>query len=715
MKKLLSLALASVMLLSAMASCGTAPETTVTLASSDAAVYADWLADKLGYAPEDVVLGIGSSAEYGIDMTDFENDGYVLRTVGDTTVAFGKTADGLDRAVREYAKAVAADTVADLDTVYHEGYRIKRLTIAGKDISEYTIYYPAEANENMKFAVNELIRLVKKACGAELTAVQGEAIGNAIEFCFSYDESLRYDGYKYTVSDNGILFEGAVDRGSMYAVWRFLQNECGWDFLIYGDSYLNPAEHVDVPAGTVATETPAFDMVNLYNPYAYYKNDRATPTAVQNSYGPITHACHGLQNNRFCLEKHEISNFLEQPCFTSEEVYELCRDNVEAYVAARYGTPGFKEVDIAQYDTGDYCLCETCFEVYMEEGGNAGAVVRFANRLQEELDEKYPGIVYKIFAYAGTNVPPKVSVPNELVYVTFCYDMNCSNHKADGSECGNAIDKISVNGRTNEDYAQWFEGWCDLTPNVYIWPYTLGTALNSYTVIDNIYDDYRYYAENEVRGIMLETEDYGGFSIKRIEHQLIAELNWNMDMTRDEFHALYLHLLEKEYGDGWECISEYVDMWNKSQDLAGCWQCWGWSIPGGWETRYNAGFLRARFDDIVELFEDALAKASSKAEEDTINRLYASALYKGCYSSYYFEYLEGNEDRINLLSDRYTKCMDIVRSLGYDPAMLPTIGGGDFSVKYAPTLYEAAWKDWRNNFTMVTGLPLPEDAPVMEP
>ena len=120
MKKLLSLAIAALMLGCALASCTTPPSaSSVTLASSDAGVYAEWLEKKLGYSPDGVVLGIGSSEKYGIDMTDFESDGYLLRTVGDTTVAFGKTADGLDRAVREYAKAASNGTVAGLDTVYH--------------------------------------------------------------------------------------------------------------------------------------------------------------------------------------------------------------------------------------------------------------------------------------------------------------------------------------------------------------------------------------------------------------------------------------------------------------------------------------------------------------------------------------------------------------------------------------------------------------------
>jgi len=717
MKKLLTLALTAAMLSTTLASCNApAPTTSVTLASSGAEAYADWLTEKLGKTPENIVLGIGSDEKYGVDMTDFESDGYVLRTVGDTTVAFGKTADGLDRAVRQYAKAVQSGTVADLDTVYHEGCRIERLTIADRDVSEYTVYIPEDANENVKFAVSELVRLVKKATGVTLPTATGDAVAPAISFVVSDDETLKNDGYRYTVSDDGILFECAEKRGAMNGVWRFLENECGWDSLIFGDADLQEAEHISIPAGTVKSETPAFEYVNLYNPYNSYKTDRATPTLVQNSYGTVTHACHGLQNNDFFHDPYDYgkTDFMQQPCFTDEEKYEICRDNVEKYVAARYGDPSFKEVDIAQYDTGDYCLCKNCQIVFKEEGGNAGAVVRFANRLQEELDVKYPGIVYKIFGYAGTNIPPKKTAPNELVYVTFCFDMNCSNHKVDGTDCVGSIDKVDVNGRTNEDYAKWFEGWCDLTPNVYIWPYTLGTSIHSYTVLDNIYDDYRYFAENEVRGIMLETEDYGAFSVKRIEHQLIAQLNWNIDMTREEFDALLCTLLEKEYGDGWEYISEYIDHWNTAQDLAGCWQCWGWNVNGGWEPRYNAGFYRDRFDSFVELFEAALDSANSKAQESAVNRLYASSLYMGCFSSYFTAYLEGDTDRIELLSDRYEQCMNIVKSFGYDPANLPTIGGGTYSVSYAPTLYEEAWKNWTKQFTSITGYPLPEDAPVIE-
>lgn len=42
--------------------------------------------------------------------------------------------DGLDLAVRKYAKAAETSSVSELDEVYHEGERIKKLTVAGCDI-----------------------------------------------------------------------------------------------------------------------------------------------------------------------------------------------------------------------------------------------------------------------------------------------------------------------------------------------------------------------------------------------------------------------------------------------------------------------------------------------------------------------------------------------------------------------------------------------------
>lgn len=182
-------------------------------------------------------------------MTDFENDGYILRTEGGSVTVAGKTETGLDLAVRRYANAVEAGTASELDASYHEGYRIEKLMLAGHDISEYTIEYPAEHNENMLYAVSEMQRLIKKACGAELDAEQGISVREcAIEFRHSRDDSLRYDGYRYFFEGSRLVIEGAVERGCMWGVWFFLENELGWECINYGNSLLREADLIEVSA-----------------------------------------------------------------------------------------------------------------------------------------------------------------------------------------------------------------------------------------------------------------------------------------------------------------------------------------------------------------------------------------------------------------------------------------------------------------------------------
>jgi len=709
MKHIISAALAALMLLSA-AGCGTPVPDTATAATASAAEQV--LIDRLGGIPENVVLGDASvAAEYGIDMTDFESDGYLLRTVGENTLVFGKTADGLDRAVRAYAKAVEAGNADTLDVVYHEGYRVERLTIAGRDISEYTVYYPETANENMKFAADELVRLVEKATGVKLPVVIGAPVSPAIELRHTDDPVLETDGYRYSVTEDGVIIEGAVERGCMNGVWRFLQWELGWDHLIYGDSYLNEAEHINIPVGTERSEDPAFEYLFLWSRDCHYKNDTRQPSAIENSYGTITIASHAMFN--YYDERYYDRDYSLQPCWTSEDFYEETSYNIENLIAANYGRPDFFEVNLGQNDTDEFCYCDTCVEVFNEEGSHSGAIVRYTNRLSEEMGEKYPGLYYKIYAYQSTSKPPKKTVPNEWVHVSFCFDWNCANHKVDGSEC---TEVMPVMNRTNSELAENFEGWCELTDNIYVYYYALGTVLQHFSVLDNIYFDYHYFYKAGVKGVLLECTDYMDLGIKRIELPLVAELNWNMDMTEEEFEEMYYKLLERHFGDGWVYIRDYINELHRAQDLESCWQGWGWgsNLLGCWlNQRYNIGHYRTRFDYFVELFEAAEYCANSDEQVIAVKKYACPMLYMGCYASYFFEYLEGDTERVDILSERYDRCMNFIRSLGFEPTFLqPYPGALTHDIYYGATLEEAAWRDWKTYYEDITGhLSLPENAP----
>jgi len=708
MKRFISAVLASLMLTGAFVACGekdaSAPVTTVATTSSEADVYAKWLADRLGYEPQDVVLGIGSDDKFGIDLSNFESDGYILRTVGKTTLIFGKTADGLDRAVRAYAKAVDAGRTDTLNETYHEGVRVERLTIAGRDISEYTVYYPETANENMKFAADELVRLVEIATGVTLPIVVGAPVFPAIELRHTDDPALETDGYRYEVTEDGLIIEGAVTRGCMNGVWRFLQLECGWDYLIYGNSYLNESDHVDIPVGTARTEEPAFEHFNMWNRYDNFINDRAVPNEAQNGYGNIGTASHNIA--QFYGGNAEG----DHPCYTSDEFYDNTLYNIEKFVAANYGKPGFY-VNIGQNDSASACMCETCTEVFLEEGGHSGAVVRHANYVSEEINKLYPGTYFTIFAYAGSNAPPKVTKPNEWLYITFCTDWCCSNHRIDGSDCK---DTVYFYDRNNKTYAEWLEGWCSVSDNVYVYAYNLGKGLDEYTVINNVYDDYTYFHRIGVKGICLEGSDYGNWGIKRLEQMLISEINWNPHMTREEATEIYHDLLRYEYGDGWELVLDYIDQWELSQDLANCWAWWDISPTDQKSRNYYTGFFAARFDNFIEILDAALLMANSSAQEEMVKRLSVSMLYKGCYSSYFLAYLANDTERLEELSALYDRCMNTLIELGEDPENLKGHYDQHFR-HYSLNIEEIAWTNeqlcWAELFFVLTGRQIPEDAP----
>lgn len=669
----------------------------ITTTSSASETAAAVLTQKLPELSSKVILGVEADAEaYGVDMSDFEDDGYIIKSQDDSVLLFGKTETGLTTATNKFANQYKAGKVEDV--AFHEGYRIEKFDIFGVDISQYVIEYPENSNDNMRFAVAELKQLVKKATGVELASSVGDSgADHVIEFRFSDDETLRDDGYRYYDDNGTLVLEGAVKRGCMNAVYRFLQNECGWDQLISGESVLQESDYINIPAGIDKTETPAFDQLNIHNQiWEKFKTDRVEigATSVQNSYGPITYACHGIL--RF-LDSGD--GWQDQPCYTSEDTYELIYERVENYIKGEIDKgrkPGVDlfEIDIAQTDSSVYCTCADCMKVFLEEGSaHSGAVVRFANRLSEELNEKYPGIVYKIFAYAQSNKPCK-TVPNDLVYITYCFDGNCANHPLDGTECHGGLTGY---GRSSEDYAEWFEGWTELTDNLYVWFYALDTNFHDYTVIDTIYRDFPYLAKHGVKGIMYQSTNHG-LGMKRIDHQLVYELNWNIDMTEEEYYDLYYKLLEKEYGAGWEYVRDYINGVSEAQDHAGCWHCWGWNIPNlKTNAYYDTIYYGENYDYFVELMDRAIDMAESPDNIKRCEMQMISTLYKGCYSLYFKAYDTDDSELMNKLSERYDRAMSLMRKYGFnlneEVGKYTTVDGSICYFHYN-SIHDAAWLDW---------------------
>ncbi len=148
---------------------------------------------------------------------------------------------------------------ADLDSI--ENYNdsdaaVDIFTIAGNDISTYSIVYPKDAKyvENIYYSADTLRRYIRWATGYDLTVTPEAQSENVIRFVDvttveGLEEELEIENYKYEVVGGDLLIYGTF-RGNMYAVNDILENHLGYRFFHNEYSYLYNARVIDIPEGT---------------------------------------------------------------------------------------------------------------------------------------------------------------------------------------------------------------------------------------------------------------------------------------------------------------------------------------------------------------------------------------------------------------------------------------------------------------------------------
>ena len=722
-KKLLSLILAAIFAASALASCAASEAGTINasirVTSSDAEDAAAWLDARLGDAiPGRVVIGTDADG-FGVDISALEDDGYVIRAAGSDTVLFARTEAGLDRAVREYAKAVEAGSPV-ADVTYHEGARVKRIEIAGRDVAEYTIYVPDD--ERVIAAANTLASDVERACGVKIPVAVGEAAAPYISLGYVHDESLGTVGYTWDVGEDGLTL-GFSDKYAQTSpavgVKRYLEKALDWFGLSYGYEDLPAADLVSINAGESGSDACDFDYI------AFYGDVSSAPDRIPNSnpsYYNIVHACHGILANKIA---GDLSNspdkpwMYDEPCWLSEDFYEYSLQDLTDYIEAKIDAgyvPGdtLRFIDVAQSDNAGWCTCKACSKMYKDEGfTHAGEVLTWANRVSEELNKTYPGIYYGVFAYWDTKKPAKTIVPNDLLYITYCFDCNCSLHVLDGSECKTGEPKQGTQYRKDHDNAtvcSYFEEWEKLTPRIYAWYYGIGNGLLSVDYIHTVRDNLRYLYDHGVKGLFWEAEDEG-YNTTKAARILSYYYAWDVDMSDEEYDALYERTLRTLYGDGVGYIKDFIDEETRIYLNTNCATCWGWDNV---HASVNPVMWKDEYDLLFDLVEHALPLACDKLQERRLTKLSCSCIYKCSLSSYFDAYDAYDDERCEELCRRYALIYGRLLGIGIDMTAIRPFAGKD-AVMYERDLLTMAWKnDWLENAEVI-GMKIPtRPAPDLE-
>ena len=695
MKRILAVICAAIFIASVLSSCAggfsttpaalSSPHPHIRITSSDAADAAAWLAERLGETlTGSVVIGT-DAAGYDVDVSALEDDGFFIRSFGREDVLFAKTADGLDRAARRYAKFIeAGEQVADV--TFHEGPRIERLVLAGSDISTYAIRVESEndyvrkwVTDNVAFTFSELIGI---ACGFA-PEVGGDAEHFIILRSLPSEElpDFRESSYNYHFENGDLVIEFAEMYGARNGALMFLENECGWTDLILGMDVLAESDLVDVPAELDVTVHPTLSggfCQCIRNPYSTLR--RVNPSLADYSY-KIPSAHHALGST--WASRHGTDYTGHFPCLTDEYVLEDTVDDIVAHIGKRLDAGEKLGDDMAHIDLGmedgdassgrTFCKCKNCYAVYVEEGATwAGPMIRFANAVEEAVDAAgFDGIKYSVFAYAGSNMPPRKTAPNDDLYVTIVLHDSCDAHFVDGSQCDrDAGGKYMIGWNrnytggarmivNNKDWGQWIRDWRGLGTHLYVRMATLCHPGAPFMTMYTIYENMKFFAENDVMSIYNESYAIGGFDFNYLVGELYQLCHYYPGLSHAEYYEQYCRLLEKYYGEGWRDVRFIADTMREAELNKSCSCAWGGGL-----SHYDLATIDENWDEMTERAGHAVKCAASSLEEYFCNMVKAIVTNVGCYAAYNIHGTES--ERWDVARGRWADMVSALGEMGYE-------------------------------------------------
>ena len=708
MKKIISLTLAAIFIAACLASCsvptaqGGDISASIRLTSSDAADAAAWLSTRLGERlTERVVIGTDAS-EYDVDLAALESDGYVIRAIGGEVALFASSPDGLDRAVRKYAKAVeAGEPIAD--ETYHEGYRVKRMTVCGTDISAFAVVTDDGADEAMQFAASELAKYINQACGAELAiytasefAALGESAPKAIRLTVDYP-ALGDEAFRIAMSADGITIAGGRYRGCIYGVYDLLE-DIGWrfvegpvslsnmpdrphggplsgtdsliDYLYEADSVdLTPAldreEHGAVGYRCIAGISNRDQNGDIAAKYRKMDVGGENGYAKHGQFGLFGHTCHGINNYRSVLKEEGLWNG-GQPCYSDPEVIEVVknaiRSNIEGRLAAEQEIgKDFVTFDVSHDDNGDFCQCKRCEAIKREEGAMSGVTLRFANEIGEMLAEEYPGTWAATFAYSGTTAPPAKTRPLPNVRVAYCLYVDrgwilCTAHNGVGVDCP----ADCVNRKVGEELSTWAKLCTNNNLEIWYYPFIVyGQGFGCPIFTAEFETLHSLFSGNfPLSSMMICSGDGNGVHQESLAVYLCSRFMWDgAKITKEDYEALIREWFEICYGDAAEYMLAYFHQIEIAGQTAGCWI----SFHDANYKTVNRQYVASHFDDWWELYLSAKRACASATEEELVERYMAGMMYISIGITYNDRYVNGTPEQRAVIAERYTEMHRIFR------------------------------------------------------
>jgi hypothetical protein len=456
------------------------------------------------------------------------------------------------------------------------------MTIADNGTARVTIIVGENATPPETLAAQELASCLQKITGTafvihtnanapDRAIIVGQ--GTAARKCFPDVPIDKLESEEFIIRTEGqrLLLVGGRPRGTLYAVSRFLQEQCGvrwwtpWASRIPHEPSLQVANHMNIRC------KPAFEY---REPFWFdaegadwaWRNccngqfSKLSPKEggcihykgfVHTFYDLVPPAQHFAAHPAwFSFIKGTRTNANGQLCLSNPQVRDFVVERVKQWLRE---APDANIISVSQNDVNAFCECPDCNKTAEKDGSEAGPMLRFVNYIAEQIEPEFPNLSVDTLAYMWTRKPPRAPRPRPNVIVRLC---------SIESNFRQPLDSAS-----NSAFAEDLRTWAKQADRLYVWDYVTDFShyVLPYPNWFNMGPNLRFFFANGVRGVFEEgAYQSHGSEMAELRAWVLGQLLWN---PAQNDRALIREFLTGYYGAAARPIEDYMELlWNSSQE-----------------------------------------------------------------------------------------------------------------------------------------------------
>lgn len=456
------------------------------------------------------------------------------------------------------------------------------LPVQDTGFNVYRIVLSPYASESEKWAAEELQHWLYEISGEYLAIEKYDTTYAGPKIVLGYHDLIKAktgatapadadESFHYFSSGKDVFIYGGKQRGTMYGVFSFLENEfgCRWytprvtvipkkQQLVFGTYDRKGAPGIQVRNDFYFEAfDPTWAARNKMNGRMDYVKQ---PGGVEGFWAVHTFyplmppseffdkhpEYYSLINGKrtFELQKNNRHEWA-QLCLSNKNVLRIMTERIKQKM---HEHPEYMIYDVSQNDYYNACECDKCQAIVKKEGGaESGLMIWFVNQVAEAVEKEFPGKYIGTLAYQYTRNPPKNIKPRKNVVVRLCPIEACVAHDLKSCE-------------RNKSFLDDMQKWASISPQLYIWDYVVNFAHYSmpYPNFAVLQSNINTFKENKSIGIMEQAayQSRGG-EFSELKAYLISKLLWNPDINTSEVIDDFMY---GYYGRAGRYVKQYFDL-----------------------------------------------------------------------------------------------------------------------------------------------------------